>query len=144
MTKEETIKIMAMLNAFYAGGKNDPKMQATAWHLVLEKYDYQTASQAVIEFAENDTREYATFPAVGLIVNKIRELNRKRESAVRDVVISISYGRDYSVLGDDAKRLISQTDYNEWLNMDAEVFAGMTKVLTDTLKRSQKLLTGSE
>ena len=51
MTKEECVKIMAMLGAFYSGGKNDPKIQAAAWYKILYKYDFETADKAVLKQA---------------------------------------------------------------------------------------------
>ena len=142
MTKEETIKIMAMLNAFYAGGKNDPKMQATAWHLVLGKYDYNTACKAVIRFAENDTRQYATFPSVGLIVAEIKAVEKDDCKPIDDIVYAISYGRSYDMLPADARRLISEDSYGEWLGMDAEEFSNHIWALKRSLKGNQQKLLG--
>ena len=145
MTKEETIKILAMLNAFYAGGKNDPKQQAVAWHLVLGKYDFNDAMSAVLRFAENDTRDYATFPAVGKIVEEIRAESIRRRQQISEVIRSVAYGKDYEDLSDSAKAIVSPSTYEVWLKMDAEVFAGKTDIFADVLRRSQmNLLTGGE
>ena len=54
-------------------------MQVNAWHMILQKYDFDDAKEAVLNFAEHDTREYATFPAVGLIVNEIRKVQKSRK-----------------------------------------------------------------
>ena len=143
MTKEETIKILALLNAFYAGGKNDPKQQAVAWHLVLGKYDYEDAMSAVLRFAENDTRDYATFPAVGKIVEEIRNESARKRQQITEVIRSVAYGKDYEDLSDSAKAIIAPSTYEVWLKMDAEVFASKTDIFADILRRSQKnLLTG--
>lgn len=134
MTKEETIKIMAMLNAFYAGGKNDPKTQAHAWHLVLGKYDFRLAEMAVLHFAENDNRDYATFPTVGKIVTEINAMQMQLERPINEIIRSISYGKDYEQLPTNAKNLISEDVYNDWLEIDAEEFANRTSEFTDILK----------
>ena len=143
MTKEETIKILAVLNAFYAGGKNDPKQQAVAWHLVLGKYDYNDAMAAVLRFAENDTRDYATFPAVGKIVEEIRAEAIRRRQQISEVIRSVSYGKDYDDMSESARAIVPRNTYETWLKIDAEVFASKTEVYADILRRSQaRLLTG--
>ena len=144
MTDKETIKLMAMLNAFYAGGKGDPKLQATAWHLVLGKYDYRIASQAVIHFAENDTREYATFPPVGAIVAQIKREIVEERKPITEIVKAVCYGWRYEQLSDNAKQLISEDKYDEWLKADAEEFASHAELLADGLRRNQLMLLGAE
>lgn len=144
MTKEETVKIMAMLGAFYSGGKNDPRIQARAWHLILGKYPYHIAEQAVLHFAENDTREYATFPTVGKIVAEIRAEQMKIDKPVKEIVRNISYGRDYAQLTGDAKALINEETYGEWLSIDAEEFANKSDLLADLLKGNQRMMLESK
>jgi hypothetical protein len=138
MTKNETLTILALLNAFYAGGKNDPKQQAEAWHMILHKYDYESARMAVLNFAENDTRDYATFPAVGLIVNEIRKAEKSKGDAISQIIIGISYGRTYDMIPDKAKALISESTYNEWLAMDAELFSIKAGTFKEMLQQKQK------
>lgn len=140
MTKEECVKVMAMLNAFYAGGKNDPKMQATAWYLVLGKYDYRIASQAVLNYAEHDTREYASFPAVGCIVSEIKKLERQIEAPVRETISAVCYGREYEQLSNNAKLLVSRSRYEEWLHMNAQKFNDNSSIYADELRNKQKLI----
>lgn len=143
MTKEETIKIMAMLNAFYAGGKNDPKMQATAWHLVLHKYDYNVAQEAIVLFAENDTREYATFPAVGNIVKAIKQVQMKKDQAVRCVLYNIQMGQSYKGLK-FGKELISEEEFCEWSMINAEDFAADIEKYETILKHRRDYGTDEE
>ena len=133
MTKDETIKIMAMLGAFYGGGKTDPQMQAQAWYLVLKDYDYRIAQVAVINFAKRDTRDYASFPTVGKIVQAIEAESKARSKPIREIKMAISYGRQYDQLPDDCKRLISKADYDSWLSMDAEEFEKRSGVLVRQL-----------
>jgi hypothetical protein len=142
MTKEETIKILAMLGAFYGGGKTDPKAQVNAWHCILNKYDFKEAERAVLRFAENDVRDYATFPAVGKIVRAIKEEHQRNRAAVNEVIRSISYGRGYESMSNEAKALISEAGYNHWLGVDAEDFANRSNELASFLQREQLKLTG--
>ena len=137
MTKNETLMILAMLNAFYAGGKNDPQQQVHAWHMILYKYDFENAKEAVLHFAENDTRQYASFPSVGVIVNEIRKAEKAKSDTVNEIIVGVSYGRTYDMISDQAKTLIGEEKYNEWLNMDAEVFATKAGIYTQYLKKKQ-------
>ena len=131
---------MAMLGAFYSGGKNDPKLQAEAWYLILGKYDYRVAEQAVLHFAENDTRDYATFPTVGKIVEQINKELETINRPISEIIKAISYGKWYDDLTARAKELISEDVYHEWLNMDAEEFANKSHILRDILKGNQQRL----
>lgn len=142
MTKNETLTILAMLNAFYAGGKNDPQVQVNAWHLILQKYDFNDAKEAVLNFAERDTREYATFPAVGLIVNEIRKVQKSRNDVIAEIIVGVSYGRPYELISDKAHMLISEKLYDEWLNMKADEFQVKSGTLKQVLKQRQKQLGG--
>lgn len=137
MTRQECIQILAMLGAFYGGGKTDPKAQVQAWHTILQKYPYYIAERAVINFAENDVRDYATFPAVGKIVQAIKNEITKNNAPIKEIVRAIAYGHDYDYISGDAKRLISESMYNEWLSMDAEEFAHKAAGLQQHLKGEQ-------
>lgn len=142
MTKNETLYVLAMLNAFYAGGRNDPQEQVQAWHLILQKYDYKDAQEAVLNFAENDTREYASFPAVGLIVNEIRKVQKSRNDVITEIMVGASYGRSYDMLSDKAHKLISEKLYAEWLSMKADIFQAKSSTLKQVLQQRQKQLEG--
>lgn len=142
MTKHETIQIMAMLGAFYGAGKSNPEVMAEGWYLILEPYDFEVAKRAVLNFAKNDTRDYATFPAVGKIVQYIEEEMRKAEAPIKEIVRSISYGKGYDQLTEDAKRSISEERYNSWLNMDAEEFSNKAHIMAETLRSERKRLQG--
>lgn len=140
MTKEETIKIMAMLGAFYSGGNNNPKLQAEAWHLILQKYDYHIAECAVLKFAEDDTREYATFPAVGKIVAEIKAEEKRRKAPIGEITYSLQYGKPYESLSDNARLIISEEVYNEWLSKNAEELPMKLPLLSEMLKSRQPQL----
>ena len=140
MTKGETIDIMAMLEAFYGQGKGNPEIMAEGWFLILEPYDFQTAQKAVLNYAKNDVREYASFPTVGNIVKCIEDEMRKSEAPIKEIVRSISYGKDYSQLSESAKNSISEDRYNSWLNMDAEEFSNKAHIMAETLRSERKRL----
>lgn len=142
MTKAETIHLMAMLGAFYGAGKSNPEIMAEGWFLILEPYDFPIAQKAVLTFAKNDTRDYATFPAVGKIVQCIEEEMRKEQAPVKEVVRAISYGWGYDQLSGDAKNLIGKERYDSWLKMDAEEFSNKAHIISETLKSERKRLQG--
>ena len=142
MTKKETVQIMAMLGAFYGAGKSNPEIMAEGWHLILEPYDFQIARKAVLSYAKNDTREYASFPTVGNIVKCIREEIGKEKAPINEIIKAVSYGWGYSQLSDNAKNNISEDHYNDWLKMDAEEFANRANALAGTLRDKQKRLQG--
>ncbi len=137
MTKEETIKIMTMLGAFYSGGKNNPRQQAIAWHMILGKYNYEDAQNAVLRFAENDTRDYATFPAVGKIVNEIRKEATRREGLIREITTAVQYGRSYDQLSANAKALMPEDSYGKWLAVDPVEFSQKADKFADFLRNRQ-------
>lgn len=143
MTKEECVKILAMLGAFYGGGKTDPQAQVNAWYTILQKYPYKTAERAVINFAENDVRDYATFPAVGKIVQAIKSEITKNNAPIKEIIRSISYGYEYDYLSADAKGIIGEPMYNEWLSIDAEEFSKRSADFTRRL-RGEQLRLGCE
>ena len=142
MTKEETVKIMALLGAFYGAGKSNPEIMAEGWYIILGSYDYTMASKAVLTYAKNDTRDYASFPTVGNIVRCIEDEMAKEQAPINEVVRAISYGWGYDQLSKDAKELITPLRYDEWLKMDAEEFNGKVGEVRDSLKSKKKLLKG--
>ena len=140
MTKQETIQIMAMLGAFYGAGKSNPEIMAEGWHLILEPYDFDIARRAVLNYAKNDVREYASFPTVGNIVKCINDEIAKDEAPVKEVVRAISYGWGYDQLSKDAKELVTPLRYDEMLKMDAEEFANKAGKIATSLKERYKKL----
>ena len=141
MTKEETIKIMATLGAFYSGGKNDPKAQANAWHLILKDYRYDMAMQAVMRFAKNDFREYATFPTVGNIVKEIEAINNEIMKPIKAIILGLNYGTPYNTLIAEAQKIISEDRYNNYLKLEpAEELPKALPALKAGLMQMQGLL----
>ena len=143
MTKKEVVQIMAILGAFYSGGKNDPAVQAEVWYRILADYDYATAEAAVYHFAKNDTRDYATFPTVGKIVEAIRKQQKRFFAPYTEVIRGIENGRPYSLLGASAKKVISEDKYEEWLDINAEAFIqNEDHYMSMLIKNDGGLLTG--
>ena len=138
MTEKETVQVMAMLEGFFGMGKGNPEIMAAAWHLVLKDYDFEITSKAVIEYAKNDTREYASFPTVGNIVKCIEDEKRKEVAPINEVTRAISYGWHYDQLSKEAQANISEEHYNDWLKMDAEEFQTKANILAGTLKKKQQ------
>ena len=114
MTKEETLKIMSMLEAYYGKPKSDSEMMANAWHLVLQNYDYKTAEKAVVEFAVTDTRDYAVFPTIG----KFCEAVEKTKKMPWRILGKIRNGTNYDELSIIEKTVISQASYERAQAMD--------------------------
>ena len=96
MTREEVGKVLALLSAYYDKGQRTMSVKATvvAWEYVIGQYEYNVAKRAVINFARNDTREYATFPSAGLIRKAIEE-----EEAVPRLIFNSAFrGSPYETL----------------------------------------------
>lgn len=143
MTLKETVKILAILNAFYGQGKADPQMMSAAWHVILKPYDYAIAEQAVFNFAKADTREYSTFPGVGQIVKAIRH-----EEKMPNLIYNFARQRElYRNLPDRAKDIISEDVYQKLTNKpelfyDEDGFMEFVKHLK--LPKENKLLMEGE
>ena len=111
MTKRETLIILAMLSAYYGEGKSDPSEMAAAWYVILKDYDFPTAQVAVVNFAKNDTRDYASFPAPGKIVEAIEKEVAKR----RGVYNAALRGDSWDELGIEYKAITTPFYYNQLL-----------------------------
>ena len=136
MTYEETIKIMAMLSAFYGEGKSDARIMANAWHLVLDEFDYRDAEKAVIEFAKNDTRDYASFPAPGRIVEEIRAQEKKCNGLYN----KLYNGVPYEQLNPWERAMISQEQYIRGLALsEEEIRAKREDIINGFRERKHKI-----
>lgn len=118
MTEEQTLTIMATLCALYGQGKGDPEIMAAAWYEILKEYDFETVKLAVYRFAKYDNRDYATFPAPGKIVAETEAILNHRSKVIDEAYRQIGYGRPYCELSDDAKAIVPEAIYNEWLAYD--------------------------
>ena len=135
MTKDETIMILAMLSAYYGQGKADPNQMVSAWHLILREYEYGVAEKAVIEFARTDSRDYASFPSVGQIINAIE----KQKGYANLVFNSIWARQDYDTLPEGAQRLITWQRYNELKDIGYEELEQQKNIIKDEITNTQKV-----
>jgi len=79
MTKEETIKIMAILKAAYPTYYKDQTpdeaaMSVGVWQATLIEYDYKSVSAAIKEIIK--TMKYP--PSIAEIINKIETAHQER------------------------------------------------------------------
>lgn len=116
MTKNETLVILAMLSAYYGEGKSDAREMAAAWYALLKDYDFATTQLAVINFAKNDRRDYATFPAPGKIIEAIEGEVNKRRGVYNNALRQTSYEN----LPEQYKEIISAFDYAKLVLMGEE------------------------
>lgn len=107
MTENETIKILAMINAFYGQGKADPEIMANAWHMILKEYDFKTVESAVLNFAREDERDYPVFPSVGQILSSIKKEQNLGHAIWGRMANNDSYGE----LSERAQRLITEEQF---------------------------------
>ena len=143
MTQQDTLRILAMLHSFYGRPKADPTDVAQAWYLILKDYDYEMTKNAVLKFAENDTRDYASFPAPGVIIKLIRAEENKRLKSVMEITSSIGRGKPYEQLSDMAKQICSSDMYHEWLRTDPVKFISNQSTYEQILLGNLKMLGGS-
>ena len=134
MKREETIKIMAMLSAFYGQGKSDASTMASAWHIILRDYDYHLAERAVIEFARTDKRDYATFPSVGQVVSAIE----RQKGYVNRIYNGMLDNEVYDSLPEGAQRLISEADYEAYRRKGYEALEAERETIIEALQGKQK------
>lgn len=123
MTKVDVIKILAIMHSIYGQGKGSPEEVAQAWYLLLGKYDRDAAMAAVIRFMENDTRDWATLPAPGVIIAEIKKEESRRRMAVTEVYEAIACAdKTYTQLSDYARELITPEQFAKWSEIDPEEF----------------------
>ena len=77
MTKAERQKIYDLLAAYYPNSKMLNHKTATAWGLVLERYEYEPVKQSVIEYASHG--KY--FPDLADIVGNLDITEKARRDA---------------------------------------------------------------
>lgn len=89
-----------------------------AWHEVIGEYDHDIVYKAVMTYVRNDTRDYASFPAPGVIIKEIKAELKARQKPIREVLDSINKGRKYEELTSAARDAVSEEKYNAWLKMN--------------------------
>ena len=141
MTREEVGKVLALLSAYYDKGQRTMGVKATvvAWEYVIGQYEYNVAKRAVINFARNDTREYATFPSAGLIRKAIEE-----EEAVSRLIFNSAF-RDapYEALPPRCKEQITEHNYKSLLGREQEELLEHKDGIIEQLKNNMALLEGA-
>lgn len=115
MTRDETLKVLGILSAFYGQGKSDARMMASAWHALLKEYPYIVAERAVMKYAKHDKREYASFPPPGVICNAI-EAEQKVLYGVRNKALKKA---EYQELDTTAREWVTEPLY-EWMMQQSE------------------------
>ena len=80
MNKNQTAKILAMLEAYYPGSDVNPEIAVNAWHAILKNQDYEIVEHAVMGFAAADRRDYKKFPSVGQILGYVEKMTNTGDS----------------------------------------------------------------
>lgn len=140
MTKTETIKIMAMLSAYYGQGKSNAEVMANAWHMILKDYPYSIAEQAVINYARNDRREYASFPSVGAIVQVIEQAQSERKAIANKIFNALYNGKPFDSLPVELQALCDRGVYERGLKMDEEELLAKQDDFREMIRNTQKRL----
>lgn len=138
MTKEETIKTLAMLSAFYGNGKADPHIMAEAWHLLLKDFDFCDAEKAVLNYAKSDCRDYAAFPPPGKIV----ELIKHEANKYNRLFNSLHKGRPYDDLDIELKCLCPPDMYQRGLDLEPEELLNNREKFIGYVRKKQLQLGG--
>lgn len=134
MNKNETVKILAMISAYYGQGKADPQQMVNAWYVILKDYDYGVAEKAVIEFAKTDSRDYATFPSVGQIVRAIE----KQKNYANLIYNTLWAGGDYDSLPVGAQNLLSKAVFDEYKGKGLTEIENSSKAIKNAILQNQQ------
>ena len=144
MTKTETIKIMAMLSAYYGQGKADAEAMANAWHIILKDYPYRLVEQAVIDYARNDRREYASFPSVGAIVKVVEEAQAEQRVIANKIFNALYNGKPFESLPEEYQQLCNRFVYERGLKMDEEELLAKQDEFKQMIRKEQARLESGE
>lgn len=133
MTKDETMAILSMLSEMYRAKTTDAETTVNAWHIFLGEYDYPTVAVAVYEYIKNDTRDYASFPAVGVIIAEI-----KKERGRRNMIFNAAFaGKSYDELDDELKKRCPMPVYDRMLELGADEMLKQRDVIIEALTPRQ-------
>ena len=135
MTKEETVRILSLLTAYYGKQNTDAETTVNAWHLLLKDYDYIIAEQAVLEHVKNDTREYSQFPKVGTIIESINE-EEKAIKIIRNFAYSDWMDGRYERLPERSKKWISEERFERLKKCPDEYLQNNMGQIQDVLCRN--------
>lgn len=142
MDKAETAQLLGNLAILYGRPKGDPEMTANVWYELVKQYDYKDAMKAMYDFARQDTRDYATFPAPGIIISFIESAaDYKRRLRFR--TFNMMYdGRPYEELPEDCQNICPKEVYERGLKMDVEELLSKKNDFINYLTNKQLLLEG--
>lgn len=135
MTKQETVKVMAMLSAFYGMGKSNPEAMANAWHLILKDYEFKDAETAVVKYAKQDRRDYAAFPPPGKIVELIEHEAGRYNRLFNSMYQQIPYDN----IG-DLQELCDSALYERGLHMETEELLSKRVEFIDYIRKQETKL----
>lgn len=140
MEINETGKVMEVLSAFYGQGKSDTNRMLIAWHEILKDYPYEMVYQAVMEYAKNDRREYASFPAPGAIMQVIEEAEAEQKNIVNRTFYVLLHKTPYGDMPKEQQAICDQGVYERGLKMDEEELIARQDDFKQMLRKTQKRL----
>lgn len=137
MTKEEVGKVLALLTAYYGQGRSfDVRQMVEGWYYVIGEYDYNTAKRAVIEFARNDTREYASFPTAG----SVRKAIENERNVPNKIFAKIRANTPYERLTQKEKRYITESNYKLAQGMKEEQLLDKHTAIIEHMRGNERKL----
>ena len=140
MEINETGKVMEVLSAFYGQGKSDTNKMLIAWHEILKDYPYSLVYQAVMTYAKNDRREYASFPAPGAIMQVIEEAEAEQKNIVNRTFYALLHKTPYGEMPKEQQTICDQGVYERGLKMDEEELIARQDDFKRMLRKTQKRL----
>lgn len=142
MEISETGKIMEVLSAFYGQGKSDVEKMLLAWNEILKDYKYNVVYQAVMTFARNDKREYASFPAPGAIIKVIEDAQADRKVLANKVFNNLYNGVPYKELPPSQQEVCPEDVYQRGLELAPESLLEKQEDFKDMIRTAQRRLEG--
>lgn len=154
MTNEETLKILAILQANYSNfyknlTEKDAQTQVNLWSEMFSDEPYELVGVAIKAYIATDTDGYP--PSIGKIKEEIRKLTQKDELTEQEAVNIILkaagnanyYAKEeFDKLSPALKRLVgSPNKLREWAMMDIDE---LNTVVASNLMRSYKSVSESE
>lgn len=137
MTKEEVGKVLALLTAYYGQGRTfDVRQMVEGWYYVIGEYDYNTAKRAVVEFARNDTRDYASFPTAG----SVRKAIENECNVPNKIFAKIRANTPYERLTQKERRYISEKAYEKALKLREEQLLDSHKTIIEYMRGNERNL----
>lgn len=142
MDKTETAKLLGNLSILYGRPKGDPEMTADVWHELVKQYEYKDALKAMYDFARQDTRDYATFPAPGVIISFIEKGIEHKKGLLYRTFNDMFDGRPYEELPEGCKEICPQSVYERGLAMDTDELLMKKAEFINYISKKQLMLEG--